>query len=212
MAVFGEWDGELATSHHTLHPGVIEEVGPFSSISSFQIDLDSYTHYFGDISISIIHNDFRDPVLNYKREDVNRFPDTPLRLRKEDYCNLFFPTEYTLYVIGWIYKDDFLHACRKYDAWVWPKDSVNRHRNQAWTQISVADGKKLTKAGFSDIFPIASNVLRVGWLKNVRGLQGACCYVFPNIGYGGGVKETNLYILPQDLYTMKTLHRDGRMP
>ena len=34
---------------------------------------------------------------------------------------------------------------------------------------------------------------------------GSCCYVFPNIGRNGGVKETNLFVLPQDLKTMDSL-------
>ncbi len=32
----------------------------------------------------------------------------------------------------------------------------------------------------------------------------ACCYVFPNVR-GGGIRETNLYVLPQDLTIMDEL-------
>ena len=38
---------------------------------------------------------------------------------------------------------------------------------------------------------------------------GACCYVYPNIGANGGVKETNLYVLPQDLRTIASLAMGG---
>ena len=115
--------------------------------------------------------------------------------------------DYTLYVIGWTYKDEFLQACRQYTGWVWPMDSIDKFKNQAWTQITEADRRKLEKKGFGNSIQGTPRMLRAGWLKTTGKGGGACCYVFPNIGANGGVKETNLYILPRDLYTMDSLEK-----
>ena len=206
MTVIGEWDGELTKIRETLCSGVATEVGPFSCISSFQIDLDSYEQISGPISISVKANAFTERVLNTTKRNINLFPEASFALTNSDFCNLFLPTEYRLYVIGWVFKEEFLHACRKYTGWVWPMNSLDRLKNQAWTQITEDDRKKLVAKGFSEAIQSDADVLRAGWLKTTGRGGGACCYVFPNIGAGrGGVRETNLYVLPQDLYNMGSL-------
>ena len=208
MSVIGEWDGELSVIKVKLRAGVAKQVGPFSCISSFQVDKDSYDQlFYGSISISVNRNDFTTPIRNTTRRNTNVVPERPLKLVQNDFCNLFLPTDYKLYVIGWTYKDEFLQACRQYTGWVWPKDSIDKFKNQAWTQITEKDRRNLEGKGFGDSIQEAPRLLKAGWLKTSGWGGGACCYVFPNIGANGGVKETNLYILPQDLYNMDSLKK-----
>ncbi len=207
MSVIGEWDGELKRINEKLRSGVANQVGPFSCISSFQIDLDSYEQLCGTVEISLRKNDFTKTVLNTTKRNTNVFPEKSFNLQRDDFCNLFLPTDYTLYVIGWIYKDEFHRSCRQYTGWVWPMDSVDKFKNQAWTQITESDGNMFEKKGFGDSIQGPPHMLRAGWLKTSGRGPGACCYVFPNIGAGGGVKETNLYVLPQDLYNMGSLEQ-----
>ena len=207
MSVIGEWDGELSVNKVKLCSGVAKQVGPFSCISSFQVDKDSYDQLYGSISISVNRNDFTPPIRNTARRNTNVVPERPLKLVKNDFCNLFLPMDYTLYVIGWAYKDEFLQACRQYTGWVWPKDSIDKFKNQAWTQITEKDRRNLEGKGFGDSIQETPRLLKAGWLKTTGRGGGACCYVFPNIGANGGVKETNLYILPQDLYNMDSLKK-----
>ena len=118
---------------------------------------------------------------------------------------IILPNDYTLYLIGWITKSDFLNNVRKYVGWVWPKDSINKFHNQEWSQITEKDLKSITKAGFEDIVQRKPSMINSGWMKTNGGGGGACCYVYPNIGRNGGLKETNLYVLTQDLNPIHTL-------
>lgn len=203
--VIGEWDGKSQIIEAQLRSGTAQEVGPFSCISSFRLEPSSYDQLYGSIEISVGRNDFTDPVYNSLRRNTNIAPPEPLGLVRADFCNLFLPTDYTLYVLGWTYKDEFLEACKRYAGWVWPNDRVDKYRNQAWTQFTDSDRRTLEAKGFGAAIRGTPPMLRAGWLKTTGRGGGACCYVFPNIGANGGVKETNLYILPQDLYTMDSL-------
>ena len=122
-----------------------------------------------------------------------------------DFCNLYLPTDYTLYVIGWTRKGEFLQACRQYSGWVWPLNKVGKYKNQSWSLIRDDDRKLLEAKGFGSSVQDKPPLIKAGWLKTHGSGGGACCYVYPNIGRNGGVKETNLYILPQDLHTMNSL-------
>lgn len=213
VTVIGEWMGELTEIPLTLGRGVVEEAGPFSCINSFQMDVESYQRLGGSIAMSLTDNDYNEPVFNTSMRNINRYPRTPFVITKDDFCNLVLPNEYTLYVMGWIYKDDFLRACRKYQGWVWPRNAVDPRRNQAWNQLTDRDRKLLARKGFADAMGDEGDALQAGWLKTTGRGNGACCYVFPNVGGAwGGVRETNLYVLPQDLYTMATLQKGERMP
>lgn len=137
---------------------------------------------------------------------MNEEPETALVFSAGDFCNLMLPGQYEIYVLGWIRKQEFLEACRRYPAWVWPKDSRNRFLNQAWTQFTEKDISHLERAGFGDCISGSPKALKAGWMKTTGRGPGANCYVFPNT-YRGGLKETNLYVLPQDLETMSSLGR-----
>jgi hypothetical protein len=205
LSVIGEWAGKPKVVPVKLQPGTAKQVGPFSCISSFQLEKGSYDGFYGCLEISVKKNDFTVSVLNTQKRNTNVVPKNPLVLERTDFCNLFLPKNYTLHVLGWIPKDEFLDACRQYTGWVWPKDSVDKFKNQAWTQITEADWKTLEKAGFADCIQDNPRLLKAGWLKTTGRGGGACCYVYPNIGSNGGVSETNLYILPVDLYIMDRL-------
>ena len=206
LKVLGEWKESRQEILIKLSPGkVARNIGPFSCVSSFQIDREDYDKLYGEIEISISRNDYDAVVFNTSRVNVNSPPGEVLTISRADFCNLMLPTDYTLYVIGWIFKDEFLELCKNYSGWVWPYDKVNKFENMPWSQITEKDLKSITKAGFEGTLQNNPRLLKAGWMKtNGRG-GGSCCYVFPNIGQNGGVKETNLFILPQDLYTMDSL-------
>lgn len=205
FTVVGEWAGQITKKTVVLKRNqVVKEIGPFSVIGSFQIDRTSHDQLYGQIEICVGRNDFDEVIPDSQRRNMNVVPDTPLILTQEDFCNLLLPVDYRLFFLGWITKEEFLQKCRNYTGWVWPKDSVNPDENQAWEQITENDKKALTNAGFGDAIQKKPSHVNAGWLKTSGKGQGACCYVFPN-SRGGGVKETNLYVLVRDLIVMDEL-------
>ncbi len=205
ISVIGEWAGQPRQVKVDVSSGTVRDVGTFSCVSSFRIDKDIHDQLDGEIYVSVMRNDFNDPILNTVRRNINIAPVDPLKLTTDDFCNLHLPDHYTLYVVGWIHKEEFLRVCRQYTGWVWPKDSVYKFKNQSWTTITEADETMLNKAGFGDAIQASPKMVNSGWLKATGRGNGACCYVFPNVPRFGGVSETNLYVLPQDLYTLDTL-------
>ena len=204
--VIGEWAGQGHRVALKLASGEVHEVGPFSCVASIQVDKQSYDQLYGTLSIEVCRNNFVQTVYNSRRRNINTPPKSPLTLTQSDFCNLFLPNDYTLYVIGWTSKEEFLEACRQYTGWVWPLDRVNRFHNQPWSQITDPDKRMLLRTGFDDAIQELPTLLNAGWLKTTGRGTGACCYVFPNVPRAGGVNETNLYILPGDLYNMDSLN------
>lgn len=206
LIVNGEWDGALIEEEVLLEPGSQpKEIGPFSVVSSFFVDRDDYDRLYGHIDVTVSENTFAQVVYNSSRRDINVPPAGSLVLTREDFCNLFLPTDYHLFVLGWLTKAEFLSKCRTYTGWVWPKDSINRYENQPWTQVTDADRGTLGRAGFGDRIIGRPARVEAGWMKTTGRGSGACCYVFPNTFGRGGVSETNLYVLPQDLHIMDEL-------
>lgn len=206
LTVVGEWAGNLQMIHVDLkRDRVISDVGPFSCISSFRINRTSYETLYGEIEISVGRNNFVTMIYNTLRRNINLEPNVPLVLTRGDFCNLVLPTDYTMYVIGWLLKEEFVEKCRNYTGWIWPLDSANKYENQPWSQITRNDQETITRAGFADCIQVKPHLVKAGWMKTTGRGGGACCYVFPNVGYRGGVKETNLYVLPQDLHIMDEL-------
>lgn len=206
MNINGEWEArqkrvEIRIAKNTT----VTDVGPFSCVSSFQIGKGSFDQFYGRVVITVCRNEFDEAVLNSLRRDINQVPLTPLTIQRTDFCNLILPNSYIIYVVGWIMKADFLKICRNYSGWVWPDDRVNRFENQPWTQITEKDKATISSASFGDCIQTKPSLLKAGWMKTTGRGGGACCYVFPNIGHGGGVKETNLYVLPADLHVMENL-------
>lgn len=207
LTVLGEWDGSLRKVQVPLgRNSRVSDIGPFSCVSSFQVGREDYDRlYYGRIEIAVCGNDFVEPLYNYRRRNVNVEPAEALQLNHGDFCNLILPSEYTMYFIGWIAKEEFLQKCRGYTGWVWPNDRIDRHQNRPWSQITENDRRTIARAGFVDCIQTRPPLLRAGWMKTTGRGGGAYCYVYPNIGKGGGVRETNLYILPQDLHIMDQL-------
>jgi hypothetical protein len=202
LSIIGEWAGKPRVQPVKLKPNVAQTAGPFSCVASFQVDRNSYDVFYGAVEISVKKNEFSKAVLNSTKRNLNAIPKETFVLTHADFCNLFLPNDYTLYVVGWIYKDEFLKACRRYTGWVWPLDKVDKYSNRPW-EITEDDKTRLEGIGFAS--SIEGKSLKAGWLKTHGRGGGACCFVYPNIGAHGGVKETNLYVLPQDLYTMDAL-------
>ena len=206
ITMLAERDGHLASIPLRLPAGDETRIGPISCLECFQIEKEEYDRWVdGAFSLAVTQNELNRPVLNTARRNINTLPAGELVLRRDDFCNLMLPDDYCLYFIGWITKDDFLNACRQYTGWIWPNDKENRYQNQPWSRITESDLRSLNRTGFADCILSKPTRLAAGWLKTTGRGGGACCYVYPNIGARGGVKETNLYVLPCDLQTMATL-------
>jgi hypothetical protein len=169
------------------------------------MDRENFGELYGKIRISVTRNDLEGPVWSSTGRNVNQIPGRDLVLQRDDFCNLVLPRNYELYVMGWIAKEDFLKACRKYKGWVWPRDSVSRFANQHWTTVTDDDKETLTAAGFKDSVQEHPPLIKAGFMKTSGKGNGACCYYYPNVYGSGGLKETNLYVLPQDLRIMDEL-------
>lgn len=202
----GEWDGQAQLLDVVIpEPGVERIAGPFSCLASVGISREALEYFSGRLEIGVARNEFVTPLLNTARRNVNTPPNQLLRLVKSDFVNLILPSHYKLYVVGWTTKEDFLENCTHYQAWIWPKDSVDRFKNQPWAQFTEKDKNAIRNAGFSDAMQSNPSRLAAGWMKTTGRGGGACCYVFPNIGHNGGVKEHNLFVLPSDLRPLDDL-------
>lgn len=205
LTVRGEWDAQLQEIEINLpRNGVAENVGPFSSLLSFHLPFEEYGRFEGRILITVSQNNFTSRIDNSLRRNLNTLPTEDLVLSKVDFCNLMLPSDYRMFFSGWIMKEQFLEMCRNYTGWVWPKNSINPYENQAWSQITEDDRRKMESAGFDDCIERGLPI-QAGMMKTTGRGGGACCYVFPNIGSMGGVKDTNSFVLPQDLHIMATL-------
>ena len=206
LIVIGEWAGNLQKHEICMNKNSqVTNIGPFSCVSSFQISMADYERMFGLIEISIGLNELGDTILNASRRNINTLPCCPLTINREDFTNLILPTDYKIFVIGWISKKDFVEKCKDYVGWVWPLDKINKYANQPWSQITENDKIMIKRIGFGDCVQAKPSLLTAGLMKTTGKSSGACCYVFTNIGYRGGVKETNLYVLPQDLHIMNDI-------
>jgi hypothetical protein len=203
VRILGEWDGKSRIEEVVLGSSpTANAIGPFSCVNSFQIDRNTYEMLEGTVHISVGSNKFQSPVLDSTKANVNVAPSAEMPINRLGFCNLILPSDYKLYCIGWLPKTEFLTQLRKYKGWIWPNDSIDRFKNQAWSQITANDRKTFSRVGLADCLTYKPSAVNAGWMKTSGHGPGACCYVFPNTGHHGGVKETNLYVLPQDLFTM----------
>jgi hypothetical protein len=206
LTILGEWDGETVKKQVTLKPGApVRDIGPFSGVTSFQVSREHYDllEKPNCIEVSVTRSDYTETVRNSKRENVNVIPDEVLTITRTDFCNLILPSDYTVYYLGWITKEEFKEKCRNYPAWIWPNDKKNDRENQPWSQMTERDLANLKKTSFDDRLTDKPRGLNAGWLKATPA-GSAACYVYPN-QFRGGLNETNLYVLPQDLHLMDSL-------
>lgn len=206
LKIVGEWETKLVEKVIKLEPeNLVENVGPFSNILSFEFDEKSYKEFGnGQLALGISKNALTTPVRNSLKANINVIPKGRLSIGSSDFCNVVLPSSYKLYFIGWTKKQTFLKNCSKYPGWIWPTDKITKYENQPWSWITENDVKLFTKCGFEDAMKKKPTRVEAGFLKTTGFGGGACCYIYPNI-HGGGFKETNLYVLPSDLYTMESI-------
>lgn len=206
LELIGEWDGDLNNRQIKLEPNqLLGEVGPFSCLNSVQMPADDFFEQFeGSLEFSVRSNELDEPVRNTTRRNLNQRPDEPMIIEKDDFCNLRLPDDYTLHLFGWTTKSRFRQNCRKYRSWVWPDDDIDPSKNTPWSQITDDDRKRLERIEFDDAIQSGDHRIDAGFLKGIPMSGGACTYVFPN-QQSGGLRETNLYVLPQDLRVMSEL-------
>ncbi len=140
----------------------------------------------GVLTIAVALNALKVPVLSAAKRNINEAPPISLAVARDDICNLVLPDDYTLRILGWMTKTEYIEQCRQYRGWVWPQNSQDKTRNQAWTMITDKDRTALTRAGFDDCIKSKPTRLDAGWLKTTGKGGGACCYVYPNLGGGRG--------------------------
>lgn len=204
--ILGEWDGKIRNEEIVLGgSSAVNKRGPFSCVNSFQIDRETFEMLEGTIYLSVASNQLQSPVLGATKVNQNIAPTSEMSINRNAFCNLVIPDNYKLYCIGWLPKQEFLSCVRKYKGWIWPSDATDRFKNQAWSQITARDKVTFTRAGYADCLTFKPSAVNAGWMKTSGRGPGACCYVFPNTGHHGGVKETNLYVLPQDLFIMANI-------
>jgi len=201
LKIHGEWDGKRREEELELPQNSSIESTIFSSVNCFQLIGNIYANFDGRIEVVVSENALDVLVRDYRRRDLNVPPAEPLVLTPEDFCDLILPDDYIIYFLGWIWKLEFLEAFRKYPAWIWPDDSEDPYANQRWTKVTRDDRKRLAAIGFEEY--ITRDGVTAGFLKGIP-FGGACCYYYPNV-YRGGLKETNLYVLPCDLYPLEDL-------
>lgn len=204
--VLYEWNNAKKKTRVKIKAGEkSNSVGPISVFNCISLPSEEYERFTGAIFVKVAKNEFKDFVGDSSMTNINEVPDTDLAYTPKDFCNLVLPDRYALHYLGWIQKRDFLEACKKYPAYVWPIDKINRFENSEWSQVKDRDIKMLQSLGMIDRLDKKSSRISLGLLKTAGpGKSGACCYVFPNI-FRSGLKETNIYVLPQDLQTLSSL-------
>lgn len=207
LTVIGEWDGKGVSKDVVVGSDRDVTIGPLSCVSSFRVTRKTLESMSGHLELRVIKNDFSACVYNSSQENVNVIPNGSMTIEKDHFCNLGLPDDYTIYVTGWTLSSDFRRLCTKYSGWVWPDDHVSKFDNQPWIDITEKDRTMLSQHNFADAIPAKRSQLHAGFLKTTGKGGGACCYVFPNT-FGGGVKETNLYVLLQDLSPMSEIGKD----
>jgi hypothetical protein len=186
-----------------------KRIGPMSVLNCVELPEDQYRQFEGLVILHVDKNELRRSVLDSQMRDINKSPSDPLVYSHADFGNLVLPIDYIINFIGWLAKDEFLRAFQNYPAWVWPIDKKNRFENSPWSQVTENDVRLLEKLGVKAVRDGSTKALCCGLMKTSGLGQGACCYVFPNI-FRTGLKETNLYVLPKDLWTMDSLSERSR--
>jgi hypothetical protein len=205
LKVLYEWNSMLLTEEVTVAMGrKSDPIGPISIFNCVEVCPEEYEAFEGTVVVNIEENQLSGAVLNTTKRNVNVPPSHPLTLGKSAFGNLILPDDFMVHLLGWIRKDEFLEACLKYSAWFCPKDSEGREFNTVWSQVTERDQQLLKKLGWEGRIRSTPKTIAAGLMKTSGRGQGACCYVFPN-GFSSGVQETNLYVLPQDLWSMQSL-------
>jgi hypothetical protein len=194
----GEYNGKTV-NYEVSSNSKSQVLGPFSCLSSIWTKDSGVILGLETLTIKLEKNEMKSPVLSATRKNLNAEPES-MEFRQKDFCNLILPDDYEMHLLGWINKEEYIERCLSYPAWIWPKDSEDKFSNQQWTTFSEGDKTTMAKVLGDGIDP----KIGLGIMKTTGRGGGAACYFYPNI-HGGGVKETNFYVLLDDLSPIKNL-------
>lgn len=218
LTLIGEWAGERQEETMSLPVG--EEVASeheFSGISSVRLHHPAWMMDSDKLRITAESNydgkirKTTDPSVNLDNDDFEWV------LKHDDFVNLRFPDDLTIHWLGYITKEDYFEAFQKYPAYFIPKGD-NMDENQE--AIAISDTKKKFKKWDKRREKAIDNgddIARPELTKLIDGEDinaglmmcayrgprpiGAACYYYPPYA----LRQSALYILPQDLYTMDSL-------
>ena len=194
----GEFNGKTV-NYEFLSNSKIQIIGPFSCLSSIWTNDTNSILGLETLTIKLEKNEMKSPVFSATRKNLNVEPET-MEFRQKDFCNLILPDDYEMHLLGWIRKEEYIERCLSYPAWIWPKDSEDKFSNQPWTTFSDSDRITMGKVLGEGVDPKKG----LGIMKTTGRGNGAACYFYPNI-HGGGIKETNFYVLLDDLKPIRKL-------
>lgn len=192
VKVVGERNGDLEEEWVDVgaDPAV---VGPLAGVDSFKVREDAYRTL-----------DRTDAEIVVSIEAADRpAPAGSMRLGAADFHNLLLPTEFTVYVVGWLPKSAFRERAIRRPGWVGPAaDSFPE--NRPWDFVTDEDRREFRQQGLEWVLADDGGVR--GALRRNAG-----CYYYPKINPDdlryGGLRKTNLYVLPGDLRPMDALVR-----
>jgi len=194
----GEYNGK-GVNYELIDNSKVQVIGPFSCLSSIWTRDSRSLIGLESMQVSLHKNELKSQVLSATRKNLNSEPSL-MEFRQKDFCNLILPDDYELHILGWISKGDYIERCLSYSAWIWPKDSEDKYSNQHWTTFSDSDTSTMAKVLGEGVDPKEG----LGIMKTTGRGGGAACYFYPNI-HGGGIKETNFYVLLDDLKPIRKL-------
>lgn len=186
LKIIGEWDGDIKEQWVPIG-NQQTPFGKIAGVDSFKIRKKTYRlleKTGAEISLKIVDSDIELPK-----------PDTGLTLSAADFHNLLLPTDFTIYVLGWISKSAFQTRALTHPGWTNPSQTEFT-RNQPWDTISSAD-ERLFASKNVDWAVTEDGTVR-GAIRKRSG-----CYCYPKITrqnlQRGGLRKTNLYVVPADL-------------
>lgn len=192
LKIIGEWDGGIKEQWVPIG-NQQTPFGKIAGVDSFKIRKKTYRlleQTGAEISINVVESDIELPK-----------PNTELTVSADDFHNLLIPADFTIYVLGWIPKLGFQNRALNHPGWTNPSQTEFT-RNQPWDNISSAD-KRLFESKNVDWTVSEDNTVQGAVRKN------SSCYYYPklnrqNIHYGG-LRKTNLYVVPADLHPVDDL-------
>lgn len=192
VKVIGEWDGGITEKWVPIGERQAT-FGKLAGVDSFKIRKDTYdllAQTDTEIAVEVTASDIELPVT-----------DARLTFTADDFYNLLMPTDFTIYFVGWIPKSEFKQQATTHPGWTQPS-KTEFTQNQRWETLSNRDRRLFTSEN-------------IGWAvtqdNTVRGAlrKSSGCYYYPKINRQqieyGGLRKTNLYVIPEDLYPLESL-------
>jgi hypothetical protein len=188
IKIIGEFDGGINEEWITIQDKSPVTIERFSGINSFKIKksgFDKLQQSNRKISISV---------------EERSLSDQPIQLDHDDFSNLLMPSNFSFYFIGWIPKAEFKTKAMKHPGWIGPSEDTF-YKNQRWDYLKPEEKHLLKNNGVS--WAVDPNGGVQGALR-----KGTGCYYYPKLTkdkpWIGGLRKTNLYVLPENLRSMDT--------